>query len=187
MTRARRVTFDFFWEHPRVRHCDEPGCEREGVHRAPRSRARLDDFYWFCLEHVRAYNARWDFFAGMTEAEIEAFRDADVIGHRPTWPMGAIGRVRAFWASHEAEDLFEVFGRGPRDRDGGEARRPRTHRDALAAMNLPTGASVGDIKRRFKALVKRYHPDANGGDRGAEERLRVVIEAYRVLVRGGAG
>ncbi len=169
------------------RACDHPDCAGEGLHRAPRSRKMLDDYYWFCLEHARSYNAAWDYFAGMSQSEIDDFRRADVTWHRPTWPVGPRTRVRHLLNGEGIRDLFGVFGDGgangaERDRCAAVA-LPAGERDALATMNLGLTATPADIKSRFKDLVKRNHPDVNGGDKAAEERLKVVISAYRTLRR----
>src|SRR5258708_34637220 len=72
----------------RVRMCAHAGCPDEGSFRVPKSRERLSEYTWFCLVHARAHNESWDYFKGMSEKEIESFRDDAVIGHRPTWPLG---------------------------------------------------------------------------------------------------
>ena len=117
----------------------------------------------------------------MNEDQIEAFRNDAVTGHRPTWPLGKrAARVRD---GHAFEDGFAVFG------DVLEEVRPRrperqltrVQLQALEVLNLEANATLHDIKARYKELVKRFHPDANGGDRGAEERLKQVIKAYGVL------
>ena len=168
-----------------IRGCDSPGCTNGGIHRAPRSRDELTDYYWFCLDHVRGYNAQWDFFVGMSESEIEAFVVADVTGHRPTWPMSVPnGHARA-WNGNGMHDAFGVFGGAGRDgsADAPAIELPSNERDALATLNLERTAAPEEIKIRFKELVKQLHPDVNGRDTSAEERLRAVIEAYRLLVR----
>ncbi len=168
-----------------VRPCDHPGCSAEGAYRAPRSPRDLRRYYWFCLEHVRAYNAAWDFFADMTEEEIEAFRRDDVTGHRPTWPVGIGVRFQRLWASPAFADLFGVlYGDGgtPKGDADPAAALPASERDALAVLNLGATATLAEIKGRFKELAKRYHPDVNHGDKAAEERLKLVIEAYRYLI-----
>ena len=71
------------------RPCDHPGCIHLGAYRAPRSRSSLRQYFYFCLDHVREYNAAWDYFRGMTATEIERMRRADVVGDRPSWPLGA--------------------------------------------------------------------------------------------------
>src|SRR6266852_5034488 len=75
-------------ENPALRPCDHPGCAAAGDFRAPRSKSELDAFYWFCLAHVRAYNAAWNYYAGMSEAEIEAEIRSDTVWQRPSWRLG---------------------------------------------------------------------------------------------------
>ncbi|MFQ5783559.1 MAG: J domain-containing protein [Alphaproteobacteria bacterium] len=166
---------------PRV--CDHPGCQDEGLYRAPRSPDMLDSHYWFCLEHVRSYNAHWDFFAGMNQDEIEAFREADVTGHRPTWPVGVRARLLRLWDGEGLRDLFGLFGRESAESGDSSQAMPACERDALAMLNLGYAATLADIKTRFKELAKRYHPDVNGGDKASEERLKAIIEAYRLLIQ----
>ncbi|MFQ5959217.1 MAG: J domain-containing protein [Alphaproteobacteria bacterium] len=183
--RPSPIEFERAGVEPAFRPCDHPGCSGEGLYRAPRSPHELSDYYWFCLDHVRDYNAQWDFFSGMSEGEIDAFRRADVTGHRPTWPIGPRWHLRRSWNGDGLRDLFGLFGAHD---DGAPSHGPAqtavsAERDALAVLNLGHGATRVDIKTRFKELVKRHHPDVNGGDKAAEERLKLVIEAYRLLLR----
>ncbi len=182
MAGRRTVTAEVEEPHPR-RMCDTPGCTNEGAHRAPRSRDALTEYYWFCLEHVRGYNAQWDYFASMSDSEVEAFIVADITGHRPTWPMGVPRGDRPPFRGDGLKDAFGVFGADGGAPDAPAVELPNNERDALATMNLERTATPEEIKDRFKALVKQLHPDVNGRDESAEERLRVVIEAYRLLVR----
>jgi hypothetical protein len=173
---------------PSARACARPDCPNPGTHPVPRSRDHLSEHLWFCLEHARAHNESWDYFRGMNEDEIEAFRDAAVTGHRPTWPLGKRGaRVRQAPDRSVFEDGYGMFG------DTAERARPRpperritvVQERALEVLNLDATATLHQIKARYKELVKRFHPDANGGDRGAEERLKQVIKAYGVLRASG--
>lgn len=176
-----RIKPDVLVRRPKTRRCDRPECDNEGTHRVPKSRDRLSEHFWFCLEHARAHNESWDYFAGMSEAEIEDFRTEALTGHRPTWPLGKRSARPRMGAN--LEDDFAVFGdvaekeppRAP------ERRLTRPQLLALEVLNLDASASLHEIKARYKELVKRFHPDANGGDRGAEERLKQVIKAYGVL------
>lgn len=186
-TRPARVGFEGAQHERAFRACDHPDCPGEGLHRAPHSREMLDSYYWFCLEHARSYNAAWDFFAGMSQSEIDEFRRADVTWHRPTWPMGPRTRLGRLLNGEGIRDLFGIFGDdgedgAKRDRCAAAA-LPAGERDALATMDLGLAATPTDIRSRFKELVKRNHPDVNGGDKAAEERLKVVISAYRMLMR----
>ena len=168
-----------------LRGCDHPGCAADGVHRAPRSRDTLDSYYWFCLEHARSYNAAWNFFAGMKRSEIEDYLHADLTWHRPTWPLGGDVRMNAAWKGDALKDPFRLFGARPAGGNGAAADSslaiPEGEHEALAILNLSPSAGAGEIKARYKELVKRLHPDVNGGDRQAEDQLKVVIEAYRAL------
>jgi hypothetical protein len=185
MTRARRHASALAEPiDPRLRACDQPGCLGEGMFRAPKARDRLTDYFWFCLEHVRAYNAAWDYYRGMTPDEIERQVRNDTVWQRPTWPLGPGGR-RQRPEDIEIEDPFEIFGEGPRPgRPGAEARMrdlPPEEREALAVLDLGPEVTLDELKSRYKALVKRHHPDANGGDREAEERLKTINRAYSTL------
>jgi len=170
------------------RPCARPDCAREGNYRVPKARDQLNEHLWFCLEHARAHNESWDYFRGMSEGEIEAFRDAAVTGHRPTWPLGkrAAG-PRKGQGPYAFQDGFGVFSEAaekPRPRPP-ERRITGVQERALEMLNLDATATLHQIKARYKELVKRFHPDANGGDRGAEERLKQVIKAYGVLRASG--
>ncbi|MEN3974341.1 J domain-containing protein [Emcibacter sp. SYSU 3D8] len=180
------------------RVCEWPGCDEHGGHRAPKGRDRLEDYYWFCLGHVREYNRSWDYFAGMKDAEFETMLRSTATWERPTWPLGGRGGDRSawpFWAAKEAvADFMGDPDPGARtlhepERVATRSRLKQRDRQALAALELPETASLQDIKKRFKQLVKRYHPDATGPaqkpSRAIEERLRNVIQAYSHLMDSG--
>ena len=82
-----------------------PGCPLEGEYRAPKSRSQLRDYFWFCLDHVRAYNAAWDFYKGMSPGQIEAHLRDDTAWQRPTWPLGRLGGR----AAPDEEDFTTVW------------------------------------------------------------------------------
>jgi hypothetical protein len=172
--------------------CNWPGCREAATHRAPKGRLREGEYWHFCLEHVRIYNHSYDYFAGMSEEAIAHYQKEALTGHRPTWKLGLSGRQPgAAWRSHAAfgvfTDSFGLFSEvGPRmRRDTTEPRESRpvrnAERRALDVLGLEADATAAEIKARFKVLVKRHHPDANGGDRTAEDRLREIIQAYNYL------
>jgi hypothetical protein len=163
-----------------ARLCDHPGCSASGDYRAPRSRDRLHVFFWFCLDHVRAYNAQWNYYAGMSTAEIEAEIRNDTVWQRPTWPMGSRCGIR--FDAHVRD--FGLFGFEDEDAELRERpkKRPLTEQEqALAVFELSLPLTMGSLKARYKTLVKLHHPDAHGGDRAAEERLKVINQAYSTL------
>lgn len=179
--------------------CQWPGCSAPATHRAPKGRLRASEYWQFCLGHVREYNNSYNFFAGMSDDAVAKYQKEDVTGHRPTWKMGSLGGRRSRAATKAdfrasgwaAEDPFELFGDGSGPRNGHarpavEGRKIlNAQRRALDTLGLEADATRADIKTRFKALVKRHHPDANGGDRGLEDRLREIIVAYNYLKSAG--
>jgi len=180
--------------------CDWPGCVHAATHRAPKGRTQERQYWRFCLDHVREYNHSYNFFAGMSDDAVARYQKDAVTGHRPTWKMGMLGGKRGgkprsarFLDGDEgADDPFGIFGEfGGRPRYGetrqeAERRAVRNaERKALHMLGLEADAKRTEIKARFKELVKRHHPDANGGDRGSEDKLREIIEAYNYLKSAG--
>jgi hypothetical protein len=181
--------------------CEWPGCANAATHRAPKGRTQEREYWRFCLDHVREYNQSYNFFSGMSDAAVATYQKDALIGHRPTWKMGSLGGKRSkkpmsnrFFSDYGgAEDPFEMFRefggarpRGARPRAENERRAVRNvERRAFHSLGLETDAERGEIKARFKELVKRHHPDANGGDRSSEDKLREIIEAYNYLKSAG--
>jgi curved DNA-binding protein CbpA len=178
--------------------CEWPSCGEAGSHRAPKGRNREKQYWNFCLAHAREYNQSYNFFSGMSDTDVAQYQKDSLTGHRPTWKIGMNGpisdaikrRRRGSASMDDAIDPFNVFqevgGRGRRSQPDPE-HKPETRmirnaeRKAFDALGLENSASKADIKTRFKDLVKRHHPDANGGDRSTEDRLREVIQAYNYL------
>jgi hypothetical protein len=175
--------------------CQWRGCAAAGSHRAPRGRGHEGEYYLLCLEHVRQFNASYNYFQGMSNADIEAYQKDSVTGHRPTWKVGANS-----WAHGTRHGMGHAgsYGRGSSDphgffswrsqrADDGERRRTLRPLElkSLESLDLSAGATRDEIKARFKQLVKRHHPDANGGDKRSEDKLREIIQAYNYLKQAG--
>ncbi len=163
--------------------CAAEGCSGFGEYRAPRSREELRNYQWFCLEHVREYNKKWNYFADMDESAIEEFiRDA-VTGHRPTWERE--GRRHVHGTAYRVETLEEAlrsfFHRAPASSAGTRANLPPKERQALAVLGAPPGSSPAELKARYRVLVKEYHPDLHAGDKAREDRFKKITEAYAYL------
>jgi hypothetical protein len=171
--------------------CDHPGCKRAGAFRAPKGRGREGQFFLFCMEHVKAYNATYNYFAGMDDAALQAYAKDDAIGHRPTWKLGVNskaarmaqrGRVANGGERPDVQDAFNIFGaRRTQAAANPEPRVGVVARKALETLGLDETADSAAIKARYKELVKRFHPDANGGDRSREGTLQEILKAYQQL------
>eukprot|EP01037_Dinobryon_pediforme_P022507 gene22507-23690_t len=172
--------------------CEWEGCENAGTHPAPMGRGNEGKYHRFCIDHVRLYNKSYNYFQGMREEAVAAYHKDSLTGHRPTWTMGVNARS---WVRSNAGD--ETVGNGSTEDPSVVLRRARARREAPAApprrrlkslelksldtLGLSESASGPEIKARYKELVKRHHPDANGGDRSSEDLLQEIIRAYNHL------
>ncbi|MBL3568495.1 molecular chaperone DnaJ [Rhodovulum sp. BSW8] len=163
------------------RKCEHPGCELDGQYRAPKSPDQLDEYFWFCKDHVREYNLKWNFFNGATEEEYEAQIDKDRVWERETQPFGNRDEQRA-WARLGVDDPHQVLGenatRNPGKTGTTTRRLPPTERKALEILEAQDSWTKAEIRKQYKSLVKDLHPDMNGGNRADEERLQEVVWAW---------
>jgi len=170
---------------PQTAACDHPGCREPGLHRAPKGRQREGQYWRFCLEHVRAYNQSYNYFNGMDDDAVASHQKADQVGHRPTWKMGVKGSAgmrSKIDTSGRVADPFNLFRSAAAQRNPATAPRVGlAARKALETLGLDENADAAAIKTRYKLLVKRFHPDANGGDRSFEARFQEIIKAHGVL------
>lgn len=158
------------------------GCGEAAGYRAPRSRETLTEYFWFCLPHVREYNARWDYYKGMSPGQIEAHIRDDVSWNRPSWRLGQRGG-RTHFAEEDLIDPLDLLGGGRPVRRPAAARPdvPEGLRQPLDTLGLEWPLSMDELKMRYKDLARRHHPDTNGGDRVAEERLKSINVAYTAV------
>lgn len=167
------------------RQCEHPGCEEHGQYRAPRSPDHLDEYLWFCKDHVREYNLKWNFFNGATEDEMEAQINSDRVWGRDTKPFGRKSDEQRAWERLGVDDPHQVLGdnatRNPGKSITGTRRLPPTERRALEILEAKDHWTKIEIRRQYKSLIKVLHPDMNGGDRSDEERLQEVVWAWEQI------
>ncbi|MBD8651963.1 MULTISPECIES: J domain-containing protein [Rhizobium/Agrobacterium group] len=186
--------------------CQWDGCDKPGAHRAPVGRNAEGQFFLFCFEHVKEYNKGYNYFSGLSDGEIARYQKEAITGHRPTWTVGvnkaakdgplhssarssAGGASGTAYAQQRFKDPFGFVSQaraGTGGRFETQGRKLKTlEAKAFDTLELTANANSTDIKRRYKELVKKHHPDANGGDRGSEDRFRAVIQAYQLLKQAG--
>ena len=186
--------------------CEWPGCNEKGSHRAPKGRKAEGQYFRFCVDHVRSYNKSYNYFDGMGDNDIGEWIKASSTGHRPTWKLGENSWAEAKRAReqktrkgssgragfrHDSEfkdphTMFKEHADAWRGRGRPDARPVRNaERKALDTLGLEPGASAEQIKTQYKTLVKRFHPDANGGSRSMEDRFREIVQAYDYLRSAG--
>ena len=163
-----------------ARVCAHENCARPGHHRAPRRPNDPDEPKWLCREHARMWNLNWNYYGRMSTLEIEAARRAALIWDRPTWPAAQAAAGFRKFASRGRSRIWDAKDQGAPAMNMSEPRRR-----ALAILGLRSAATSGDIRNRFRKLLRLLHPDMNAGRHVDATRLRVVIWAWRELRPAG--
>ncbi|MGB7286452.1 MAG: DnaJ domain-containing protein [Salaquimonas sp.] len=183
-------------EEPAKQLCQWEGCENPGTHKAPMGRNREGQYLWMCIGHVRDYNKNFNYFSGLDDDAIAKFQKEAITGARPTWQVSS-NKTSKHPPLNErnpnaegAQRLYNRTNYGAAARAGRvapiRARKLKAlEKKAFDDLNLPHTAKAEEVKARYKLLVKQNHPDANGGDRSSEERLREIIFAYKILQKAG--
>lgn len=181
---------------PRDADCAVPGCDDRGEFRAPISPHRgadgPPDYRWMCLDHVRNFNAGYNYFAGMSEDQIVAAQSPTAGWETESRSFRAAGSadLPPRWA--DFKDPIDALGarfRQRMDEARREASAPRFNREehrALKSLDLPSDCARSDLRRRYAELLRKYHPDRNGGDRRFEKHLTEVVSAYQLLKKSRA-
>lgn len=165
--------------------CEWRGCDLPGAHKAPKGRGADGQYHHFCLQHVRLYNKSYNYFDGMADKDVASYQRDAVTGHRPTWVFGSPEHQPNIRTRQTGDDSFGLFDHRRQEREA-KAPKPRRRpkpmeRKSFRHLELDETASAEQIRTQYKLLVKRHHPDANGGSRQDEDRLREIIDAYRHL------
>ena len=161
-----------------IKICEHPGCKKPGKYRAPKTR-ELKEYWHFCQEHAAEYNKNWDYYAGMSEAEIEADWESRIFGA----PLKEQSKTHM-----DADDYVKFINQFLSGRDTFDHAPQPTHRTlpgpvmtALKIFDLPVTASWNDISTRFRALAKQYHPDTAKNKADATIKFTQISNAYELL------
>jgi len=180
--------------NPAEQVCAASDCDKQAACALPKSPRQPRERIWLCLAHARQHNKSWNYFDGLSDAEAKAEQEANRYGGRPTWSMGKNDRARAAMGSPgpaDAEDAFGVFSvQAKRQVDArGHFRKgvklTKLQVKAFETMALPFNAPSTAIRKRYAELVRRFHPDANEGDRSAETQLGEVVKAHTIMKKAG--
>ena len=184
--------------HGRVRGARQPcghaSCPERGEFRAPNPYGREaspngpGEYQWLCLEHVREFNTRYNFFTGMTREEIEDAQmpAAGWASESRVFSAGGVDSPPKWSDFHDPLDAISARFRGRVEgMRKADSRFTSEDQRALKILGLDEAADRKALRSRYSELVRRYHPDKNGGDRSFEKKLQAVVEAYQVL-RGSA-
>ena len=182
------VKNDLSWEKFKLKICDKLGCKDEGSHKAPKSRSNLDEYYYFCLKHVSEYNKSWDFYKGLSVDQIELSMRKDTVWDRPSWPLkGNPGKVIEQLKEFLSND-YSLFEKDREIKDFLNNKKidstlTAKENDSLNTLGLKIPITVDEIKKKYKKLVKIFHPDVNANNKEAERKFREITESYKILLK----
>jgi len=180
--------YDESSEEALAKPCAFQGCQNTGDYPAPRNRDNLSEHIWFCLKHIRAYNAGWNYYAGMNVGEIESHWRGCATWERPTWPIGSHPN---FSQAHEAINEYlrkftaninpSMDSKSTAQSDAHLFPPGSTEARALKTLKLSGQITNESMKIAYKKMVKKYHPDTNHGCKQSEEKLKEINQAYGCL------
>ncbi len=181
-------TRDLSWEKIYPRICDKEECNEKGEYKAPKSRIKLTEYYYFCLKHVKEYNKSWDFYKGLTVNQIERAMRKDTIWDRPSWPLkGKPSKImdqinellNNDYNFFEQDSYYFEFYKNKLI----EEKLTKEQDNALKLLDLKLPVNLDKIKKKYKKLVKIFHPDVNGNNKEAENKFKEINESYKTLLK----
>ena len=160
--------------------CDWDNCKKLGSYKAPIEKDNSKRFKLLCLEHIKIFNKKWNYFSNMTNEEIEYFIKSDLTWHKPTKSFNSSENFFNVLWNNALEDKLNIFG-SSNFKNFKKTKLTSTDRDALDIMGLKYEAKWEEIQKQFKSLVKKYHPDKNLGSKKFEDKLKKITLAYSKL------
>jgi len=176
------------WENYPLRICDKYACKNTGDYKAPKSRSNLNDYYFFCLKHVSEYNKSWDFYKGLSVDQIELSMRKDTVWDRPSWPLKGNPKKVMDQLKEFLLNDYSLFEKDKEIRDFLKSKLideniTNDEHNSLTILKLKLPISVEEIKKRYKKLVKIFHPDVNFNNKEAEKKFKEITEAYKILLK----
>lgn len=156
--------------------CDHDGCVQEGLHRAPRRQEGA--FYWFCMEHVRAYNASWNYFQDVPDDELEDHIKNGMVWDRPSWPLYQRARHYKILNTYDFEELAQEHAYRRRDYEA-KKRKSEPLEKALKLFDLAIPFSKVELRMHYRKLVKEHHPDSKQ-DQAERDKATAMIQEINV-------
>jgi len=162
--------------------CEWQNCNELGQFKAPTEKDNSKNFRWFCKEHIKQFNQKWDYFDGMSQNEIENFLKSDLTWHRPTQKFGSNDNFFNVLWNNTLNDKFKIFN-NENPHNVNNRNFCEKDKDAFRIMDLKLGDDWLTIQKKFKFLVKKFHPDRNSGNKKFEDKLKKITMAYSHLKR----
>ena len=160
--------------------CDWENCDQAGSYRAPVEKDNSKKYRLLCLNHIKLFNKKWNYFSDMSDHQIEYFIKSDLTWHKSTKSFGSSENFFNILWNNALEDKLNIF-KSSNFKEYAKTQLNSTDRDALDVLELKYDSKLEDIQKQFKTLVKKYHPDKNHGSRKFEDKLKKITLAYSQL------
>ena len=161
--------------------CEWRDCKESGTFKAPLEKDNSRKYRWLCEEHIKLFNKNWNYFDGMSQNEIENFLKSDITWHRPTQKFGSSDNFFNILWNNALNDKFVFFKQEKITNGLGDRKLNEKDKDAFIIMGLELNDSWPTIQKKFKTLVKKFHPDRNAGNKKFEDKLKKITLAYSHL------
>ena len=158
--------------------CEWANCKRIGKFKAPLERDNSKNHKWLCEDHIKLFNKNWDYFDGMCQDEIEDFLKSDLTWHRPTQQFGSSDNFFNILWTNALNDNFNFFRYKENVNKLNSKKLSEKDKDAFKIMGLDLNTDWENIRKKFKILVKKFHPDKNSGNKEFEDKLKKITLAY---------
>ena len=163
--------------------CEWESCKEAGKFKAPTEKDNSKNFKWLCEEHIKLFNKNWNYFDGMSQKEIENFIKSDLTWHKPTQKFDSTDNFFNILWNNALSDKFKIFN----EKEDGTVhfnnykKLCEKDKDAFGIMGLELSADWATVQKKFKSLVKKFHPDKHSGDKQYEDKLKKITLAYSHL------
>ena len=161
--------------------CEWESCKELGEFKAPTEKDNSKKYRLLCSEHIKLFNKNWNYFEGMSQNQIENFLKSDLTWHRPTQKFGSADNFFNILWNNALSDEFNFFNQEKNTFNTKNMRLNERDKDAFKIMGLELNADWPIIQKKFKTLVKKFHPDKNSGNKQFEDKLKKITLAYSHL------
>ena len=161
--------------------CEWNNCKKVGKCKAPIEKDNIKNFRWLCEEHIKLFNKKWNYFEGMSQNEIGSFLKSDLTWHRPTQKFGSKDNFFNILWNNALNDKFNIFKEKGSVHINNIKKLCEKDKDAFKILELEFNDDWTTIQKKFKTLVKKFHPDKHSGNRQYEDKLKKITLAYSHL------